>query len=52
MPAPRRILLPMLALIALGIAVHGWILGSARTRRPRCDGHGAKTWRERRTAHY
>ncbi|WP_036170445.1 hypothetical protein [Noviluteimonas dokdonensis] len=53
MPVPRRIVLPMLALIALGVAVHGWILtqrkdaADARTTRI-----ADKAWKETHTAHY
>ena len=53
MAAPRRILLPMLALIALGIAVHGWILVQRKdAATARATATAQKTWRETRTAHY
>ncbi|MUV12930.1 hypothetical protein [Noviluteimonas gilva] len=53
MPAPRRILLPMLALIALGIAVHGWILTQRKdAATARATATARKAWHETRTPHY
>lgn len=53
MSLPRRILLPLVALIALGIAVHGWILAQRRDSHPARFTPATQTaWPETRTRHY